>query len=362
VTATPSPATVQGAITFTAVVTGNGTTPTGTVNFLANGTIALGTGTLDASGKASVTYSTLGAGTYQITAVYNGDTNDAGSTSAAITEVVGLLATTTDLSTASTTGANSQTILVSTVQNSGSAGPAPTGTVTFLSGTNVIGTAPLNADGVATLTPNLGAGNYTIIASYPGDSLHSPSQSSPISITTVGSAYTLTVTPATVSVATSQNVTVTVTLTSVSGFADNIGLGCGSLPAGVNCHFSNISLALAANGTSTAQLVIDTNNPLGGGASAMNKQPGRRNVEMAGLFLPFSIFMGWILWRFRKRHAGILSTVLILVLSGAAMLATGCIGYTQSSAAPGTYTIQVVGVGANSNVTEYQNVALTITK
>jgi hypothetical protein len=54
--------------------------------------------------------------------------------------------------------------------------------------------------------------------------------------------------------------------------------------------------------------------------------------------------------------------VLILVLSGAAMLATGCIGYTQSSAAPGTYTIQVVGVGANSNVTEYQNVALTITQ
>jgi hypothetical protein len=362
VTATPSPATVQGTITFSVVVTGNGTTPTGTVNFLANGSIALGTGTLDATGKASVTYSTLGAGTYQITAVYNGDTNNAGSTSAAITEVVGLLVTTTDLSTASTTGANSQTILVSTVQNSGSVGPAPTGSVTFTSGTNVVGTATLNADGVATLTPSLTAGSYTIIASYPGDSLHGPSQSAPITITTVGSAYNLTVTPATVSLATSQNATVTVTLTSVSGFTDNIGLGCGSLPAGVTCHFSNISLALAANGTSTAQLVIDTDNPLGGGSSAMNKQPGRRNVEMAGLFLPFSFFLGWILWRFRKRHAGVLSTVLILVLSGAAMLATGCIGYTQSSAAPGTYTIQVVGVGANSNVTEYQNVALTITQ
>jgi hypothetical protein len=362
VTATPSPATVQGIITFTAVVTGNGATPTGTVNFLANGSIALGTGTLDATGKTSVTYSALGAGSYQITAVYKGDTNDAGSTSAAITEVVGLYQTTTALSTASTTGANSQTILVATVQNSGSIGPAPTGSVTFTSGTNVIGTAALNADGIATLTPNLSAGNYTIIASYPGDALHSASQSTPISITTVGSAYNLTVTPATVSMATSQNATVTVTLTSVSGFTDNIGLGCGSLPAGVNCHFSNISLALAANGTSTAQLVIDTNNPLGGGSSAMNRQPGRRNVEMAGLFLPFSVFLGWILWRFRKRNAGILSMVLILAFSAAAMLATGCIGYTQSSAVPGTYTIQVIGVGANSNVTEYQNVTLTITQ
>jgi hypothetical protein len=83
---------------------------------------------------------------------------------------------------------------------------------------------------------------------------------------------------------------------------------------------------------------------------------------MAGLFLPFSMFLGWILWRFRKRNAGILSMVLILAFSAAAMLATGCIGYTQSSAVPGTYTIQVVGVGANSNVTEYQNVTLTITQ
>ncbi|MGO9340825.1 MAG: Ig-like domain repeat protein [Terracidiphilus sp.] len=362
VTATPSPATVQGTITFTAVVTGNGATPTGTVSFLANGSIALGTGTLDGAGKASVTYSALAAGSYQITAIYSGDTNDAGSTSAAITEVVGLLQTTTDLGTASTTGANSQTILISTVQDSGNSGPAPTGTVTFTSGTNVIGTAQLNADGVATLTPNLGAGNYTVIASYQGDTLHGASQSSPISITTVGSSFNLTVTPAKVSMATSQNATVTVTLNSVSGFTDNIGLGCGSLPAGVNCHFSNISLALAANGTSTAQLMIDTNNPLGGGASAMNKQPGSRNVELGGILLPFSMFMGWILWRFRKRHASVLSTVLLLVLSAAAMLATGCIGFTQSSAAPGTYTIQVVGVGANSNVTEYQNVALTITQ
>jgi hypothetical protein len=362
VTAAPSPATVQSAITFSATVKGNGAIPTGTVNFLANGSIALGTGTLDSTGKGSVTYSALTAGSYQITAVYSGDTTDAGSTSPAITEVVGLFATTTDLSSASTSGANSQTILVSTVQNSTSAGPAPTGTVTFTSGTNVIGSAPLNADGVATLTPNLGAGTYNIIASYPGDGLHAPSQSAPITITSQGTSFTLTVTPATLSVATSQNATVTVTLTSVSGFTDTIGLGCGSLPAGVNCHFSNITLALAANGTSTAQLVIDTNNPLGGGASAMNKQPGRRNVEMAGFFLPFGLFLGWILWRFRKRHAGILGTVLLLVLSGAAMLATGCGGFSQSSAAPGTYTIQVVGVGANSNVTEYQNVTLTITQ
>jgi large repetitive protein len=336
--------------------------PTGTVSFLANGNIALGTGTLSAAGTTTVTNATLAAGSYQITAVFNGDANDAASTSAAITEVVGLIPTTTTLSTAATTGANSQTILVSTVQNNGMLGVPPTGTVTFTSGTTTVGTATLNVDGVATLTPNLIAGTYTIVASYGGDSLHSPSASSAVTVTSNGTSFTLTVTPATVSIATTQNATLTVTLTSVSGFTDTIGLGCGSLPPGVNCHFSNIAVPLAANGTATAQLTIDTNNPLGGGASAMNKLPGRRNVDMAGLFLPFSLFLGWILWRFRKRHAGLLSTVLILVLGGAALMATGCGGFTQTSATPGTYTIQVVGVGASSDVTQFQNVTLTITK
>jgi len=362
VTAAPSPATVQATITFTATVTGNGPAPTGTVNFLANGTTALGTGTLNATGIATVTNNTLAAGSYQITAVYSGDANNAPTTSAAITEVVGLIPTNTTLSTAATTGANAQTILVSTVQNNGILGTAPTGTVTFTSGTTTVGTATLNADGVATLTPSLTAGTYSIIASYGGDSIHAPSQSTAITITTYGTSFNLVVTPATLSIPSGQNATATVTLTSVSGFTDTIGLGCGSLPAGVNCHFSNIAVPLAANGTVTAQLTIDTNNPLGGGATAMNKQPGQRNFELAGLFLPFSIFLGWILWRFRKRHAGVLSTILILVLSGAALLATGCIGFTQNSAAAGTYTIQVVGVGQHSDVTQYQNVALTITK
>jgi sugar lactone lactonase YvrE len=362
VTAAPSPATVQATITFTATVTGNGPMPTGTVNFLANGNIALGAGTLNATGTATVTNNTLAAGSYQITAVYNGDANDKASTSAAITEVVGLIPTDTTLSTAATTGANAQTILVSTVQNNGVVGTAPTGTVTFTSGTTTVGAAILNADGVATLTPNLTAGTYSIFAAYGGDSLHSPSQSTAVSVTSYGTSFNLVVTPATVSIPTGQNATVTVTLTSVSGFTDTIGLGCGTLPAGVNCHFSNISVPLAANGAATAQLTIDTNNPLGGGASAMNKQPGQRNFELAGLFLPFSLFLGWIVWRFRKRHAGVLSTVLILVLSGAALLATGCIGFTQNSAAAGTYTIQVVGVGQNSDVTQYQNVTLTITQ
>jgi hypothetical protein len=362
VTATPNPATVGGTITFTATVTGNGGTPAGTVNFLANGTIALGTGTLDGKGATTVTNNTLAAGTYTITAVYAGDTNDTASTSPSVSEVVGTIPTLTSLTTASTAGPNSQTILVSTVQNDNEAGPTPTGTVVFKNGSNTIGQAKLSAGGSATLTPNLGAGNYSIVAYYGGDALHGVSQSSAVSVTSTGSSYTLTVAPGSVTVPSTQNAVVTVTLTSISGFNDTIGLGCGSLPAGVNCHFSTDNAALAANGTANATLTIDTNNPLGGGATAMNQTPTRHTMEMAGMFLPFSLLMGWMMWRFRKRNSSVWSLALILMLSGAALAASGCGGFTQTSAAPGTYTVQVVGVGANSNVTAYQNVTLTITK
>ncbi|MDQ6804393.1 MAG: Ig-like domain-containing protein, partial [Actinomycetota bacterium] len=82
----PNPSAVGQAVTFTATVTG--TSPTGTVTFK-DGSTALGTGTLSATGTASLTTSTLSAGTHSITAVYGGDTSHAGSTSAAVQQVVG---------------------------------------------------------------------------------------------------------------------------------------------------------------------------------------------------------------------------------------------------------------------------------
>jgi hypothetical protein len=362
VVAAPNPAVVGSAITFTATVTTNpaGGSPTGAVIFTAVGSagnIALGTANLVA-GAAVVTNSTLPVGTYQITAAYAGDANDAAS-SGTTSEIVGLIPTTTDLSAATVNG---QTTLVAVVQNNGVAGPTPTGTVTFYNGTNAIGTATLDANGVASITPNLPAGTNTITATYGGDTNHSPSTSGSVSVTGAASSFSLTVTPASVSVAATQNAILTVTLTSTSGFTDTIDLGCVGLPAGVVCEFSNVSLPLAANGTATSQLTIDTNNPLGGGATALNRQSGNKGTSLAGLFLPFSMLLGCVVWRFRKRHASLFTMVLVLILSGAALLATGCSGFSQNSAAAGTYTIQVVGVGQNSDVTQYQTVTLNITK
>ena len=69
------------AVTFTATVTG--TTPTGTVTFKEGSTV-LGTGTLNGSGQATYTISTLALGLHQISASYPGDFTFGPSTAAAL--------------------------------------------------------------------------------------------------------------------------------------------------------------------------------------------------------------------------------------------------------------------------------------
>jgi len=74
VTSNVNPAYFGQAITFTSNVSTTGAfvaIPTGTVTFL-DGTTPIGTGTLDSTGKASLTTSTLAVGTHPITASYAG--------------------------------------------------------------------------------------------------------------------------------------------------------------------------------------------------------------------------------------------------------------------------------------------------
>ena len=87
-TSNSNPAFSTSSVTFTAtVLTSGSSTPTGTVTFL-DGTTSLGTGTLNASGVATLTTATLVVGSHSITAVYPGDANNTGSTSAVLTETI----------------------------------------------------------------------------------------------------------------------------------------------------------------------------------------------------------------------------------------------------------------------------------
>jgi large repetitive protein len=358
-TSSASPATVLSPVTFTAAVTGNGGVPTGTVTFAVDGT-AVNAATLDATGKASFSDSNMTVGSHAVTASYSGDADDNPSVSSALTQAMHAIATTTSLGTGATAGPAPQTVLIATVV--GTSGPIPTGTVTFTNGATVIGTATLDSTGVGTLLPDLAPSSYNLTANYSGDSLHSSSSSSAVKVSGIPTGFGITVNPSTITMATSQNSTVTVSVQSTNGFADTIGFGCGTMPAGLTCHFANETLSLKAGATQAVQLTIDTNSPLGGGSTAMNSGSAAGRFSLAGLFLPAGLLFGWVGWRFRKRNGILFAAILALFLSGTLMV-TGCGGsFSQMSVAPGTYTIQITGVGSNSNITHYQNITLTITK
>ncbi|HLH32385.1 MAG TPA: Ig-like domain-containing protein [Terriglobia bacterium] len=95
-------------------------TPSGTVTFL-DGSTVLGTATLNASGQASFSTTTLSVGTHAITAAYSGDTNFSSSTSAIVSQVVSTLqtqpSTTTVTSTPNPSSTNQAVILTASVSS-----------------------------------------------------------------------------------------------------------------------------------------------------------------------------------------------------------------------------------------------------
>ena len=168
------------AATLTATVTrtsGSGT-PSGSVNFSAEGH-HLGSASLN-SGVATFQGSSSGIalGSYPIIATYTGDSSDAGSVSSPVyVEVQSATATTFTLGPTSIQQ-NQPATLSATVTRTGHSG-TPTGTVTFLYGSQSAGSAKLvNGSAQVAVNATVPLGNYSLTARYNGDALDQSSTSS----------------------------------------------------------------------------------------------------------------------------------------------------------------------------------------
>ena len=182
-------------VTFTAVVT-PGTTgavlPSGTVTFFSD-TVSIGTGTLVGS-QATFSTSALAVGTHSITAQYGGDTGFAGSTSAAITQIVNQANTTVTLASSLSTSTFGQSVtFTATVAVTSPGAGTPTGTVAFRdAATNIVTCATQALSGlIATCTVStLSAGSHPITAVYNGDTNFAASPASNTVTQTVNKAAT----------------------------------------------------------------------------------------------------------------------------------------------------------------------------
>ncbi len=158
VTTTPKPSTYGQAVTITASVPSG---VTGTITFT-SGSISLGSGTIT-SGSISVTTTALGVPSDLITATYGGDGN--------YNPAVGTATQTVNKAdTAGTlTSSSNPSLPGSAVTFTDTLPKDVTGTVTFTSGSTVLG-SPTITNGVATVTTStLPLGSSLITATYNGD-------------------------------------------------------------------------------------------------------------------------------------------------------------------------------------------------
>ena len=167
VVAVPSASVTGQNVTFTATVAPAppaGGVPTGMVTFL-DGSTTLGTFPLTA-GTASFSTSSLSIGSHSITAQYSGDGNDfMASTSSPTIELVG--GSTVALTVAPNPATYGQSLSLTATVAPAAGTTIPSGTVTFLDGTTVLGTASTNSSGVATITTaSLAGGTHALSAAF----------------------------------------------------------------------------------------------------------------------------------------------------------------------------------------------------
>lgn len=137
-----------------------------------------------------------------------------------------------------TTDAASATVhtvvhVTASIQTSG----APAGSITFLDGTQVIASVPLNVQGVAVLgVASLTPGTHTLSATYPGDGTHMAAASGTVAVAITGLAAPFSTSAAQTSIYANQPVSLTATglpaaaTGSVSFLDSSASIGTASIP------------------------------------------------------------------------------------------------------------------------------------
>jgi subtilase family serine protease len=218
-----------------------GSAPTGTVTFINSGTgqplSSTSSANLNGSGVAALALNLdtvfQTTGSYNVAALYNGDTNYEALTSAAITVTTQQSNTVLTITPSDTTPVAGENLTVTvTAAASATSGPPaganpPTGLITLtlangptpftyhasLSTTNGVTSAVFNN---VTVPSGTGVLSYQLQATYAGDTNYSNSTSAPVSITVTKAPTTIVVTPATLTPTAGGSLQVTANITSSS--------------------------------------------------------------------------------------------------------------------------------------------------
>jgi hypothetical protein len=232
---------------------------------------------------------------------------------------------------------------------------APTGVVTFLDGSTVLGIKTLAGSGVASFsTTALSVGVHSITASYGGDANSVASNSAVLTETVngavaVGSGFSVSVTGA-AKVGVGGVASLQVAVAPQTGYMQPVQLSCADLPSEAACTFAAHTIQ-AGGGTTTLQLrtmaprscaVADS-----GSSAAGLPFAGSVVAALLVLFIP------------GKRRRGIKGLLMALIALSGMVALSGCGACTDLGTKPGSYAIRVIGTSGASVVTTKVQVTVT---
>ena len=383
-----TPAVVGTAVTFTFKVSGNFAIPVGTVNFF-DGNTPLATATLDSTGQATVTTSTLTIGTHTISATYAGtpDFNPLLTPASVIQVITAPAAAPANPTITIASSANPALVttpVTFTANFIATLGTGFSGSIDFVDGTTTLSTQPLSATGIATFTTStLAVGTHPITARYNGSASFTAANSPVLSqvITAPGTtppptptptAFTLTVNPTPVTVAVGHTGALLITITTPAGFNQPIALSCAGLPAQSTCFFVK-PLIPATGGATTLQLSIaaphacgDSSRPYFLGANHLpfnlSNPAANPTTRAAFFFFPATLLLTFGLTRNRRRLRASALTLLLATLSALLLTSTtGCGACTDLGTRPGQYNFTVTATPQQTTITPAtQPVNLTV--
>ena len=287
--------------------------------------VVLGVGTVDSNayGSFPVTVTFTNVGTRLIRADYSGDANLNPTSATYHMPIPANSDSNVSLSADQSTVIAGQRVTFSAVVGSDIRLHIPAGKVTFLDGVTVIGSAALDSTGTANfVTTTLSAGTHNISASFPGDSVLTPSVSSPI--TEQISDYMVQVFPGTVAVSEATNGFVSVNLVPLGGFTQPVQLSCGSLPANLSCTFNKNTVTLDGVTPSVVTLTVAVGQKHAANFGVNHWQAAAASIALAGLLLPLGMRRRWK------------TTFAVFCLLGVALCGVGCgsMSTSHSSANP----------------------------
>jgi hypothetical protein len=248
-------------------------------------------------------------------------------TKAATTTTLSVNDTTTSLGTSATL----------TAQVASATSGTPTDTVSFYSGTTLLGSGTLSGN-TASYTATLAAGStYSLTAVYNGDTNFATSTSNAVSVTSASLDYTLTASGSTTqTVVPGSAASYKFSITPEFGsYAGTVTFTTSGLPAGATATFSPAAIA-ATGGAQTVTMTIQT-------AAATAKETGLSTSKLGPLALALLLLPLLGAKKMRRRGRKMSRWLCLLILLGgmaASAALSGCNrGYFTQSAKDYTVTV-----------------------